>query len=160
VGNAVPARLHPGLESTDDWQQLQLLSQFPEQFTYALIRPVVLFGHSPAERAQQTGAAVRTLYRQADRFAKDGMASLLVPQVEKHRQLSAAVRDAICALKAEHEPLNIYEITTICRVRFGHRPSPHTVRRILAEGPLPPVLGRRYPPYHQIADAAEARLGM
>ena len=52
----MPARLRPRLEPTDDWQQLQLLSQFPEQLTYELIRPVVLFGHSPAERAQQTGA--------------------------------------------------------------------------------------------------------
>ncbi len=158
--HAVPARSHPRLEPTDDWQQLQLLSQFPEQLTYELIRPVVLFGHSPAERAQQTGAAARTLYRQAARFAKDGMTSLFAPQVEKHRQLPAAVRDAICALKAEHPPLNIYEITTICWVRFGHRPSPHTVKRILAEEPTLVVSRRRFPPYHQIADAAEARLAI
>jgi putative transposase len=160
VGNAAPARLRPRLEPSDDWQQLQLLSQFPEQLTYELIRPVVLFGHSPAERAQQTGAAARTLYRQAARFAKDGMASLFAPQVEKHRQLPAAVRDTIRALTAEHPPLNIYEITTICWVRFGHRPSPHTVKRILAETPPAPVITRRYPPYHQIADAAEARLAI
>jgi hypothetical protein len=53
----MPARARPRLEPTDDWQQLHLLAQFPEQLTYELIRPVVLFGHSPAERAQQTGAA-------------------------------------------------------------------------------------------------------
>jgi hypothetical protein len=95
VGEAMPARLRPRLEPTDDWLQLQLLSQFPEQLTYELIRPVVLFGHSPAERAEQTGAAARTLYRQFARFAKEGMASLFAPQVEKHRRLPAAVRDAI-----------------------------------------------------------------
>src|SRR5437868_8894967 len=83
VGEAMPARLRPRLEPTDDWQQLQLLSRFPEQLTDELIRPVVLFGHSPAERAQQTGAAARTLSRQAARFTKDGMASLFAPQVER-----------------------------------------------------------------------------
>ena len=55
----MPARARLRLEPTDDWQQLHLLAQFPEQLTYELIRPVVLFGHSPAERAQQTGAAAR-----------------------------------------------------------------------------------------------------
>ncbi len=40
------------VEPTDDWQQLQLLMQFPEQLTYELLRPVVRFGLSPAERAR------------------------------------------------------------------------------------------------------------
>src|SRR5438046_574435 len=40
------------IEPTDDWQQLDLLVRFPEQRTYELIRPVVLFGYSPAERAR------------------------------------------------------------------------------------------------------------
>jgi putative transposase len=35
-------------EPTDEWQQLRLLTRFPEQLTYELIRPVVLFGSSPA----------------------------------------------------------------------------------------------------------------
>ena len=64
------------VEPTDDWEQLQLLSRFPEQLTYELLRPVVLFGHSPAERARQTGAPERTLYRQAARFEHEGMSSL------------------------------------------------------------------------------------
>ena len=44
------------IEPTDDWQQLDLLVRSPEQRTYEIIRPVVLFGRSPAERARQTGA--------------------------------------------------------------------------------------------------------
>src|SRR5262249_23208713 len=50
-------------EPTDDWQQLHLLTQFPAQLTYEVIRPVLLFGHSPAERAQQSAATARILYR-------------------------------------------------------------------------------------------------
>jgi hypothetical protein len=42
------------------------------------------------------------------------------------------VRDAICALKTDHPPLNISEITTICWIRIGQRPSSHTVKHIRA----------------------------
>ncbi len=154
----MPAPLRPPHEPTDDWQQLQLLASFPEQRTYELIRPVVLFGQSPAERARQTGTPQRTLYRQAARFDHEGMASLFGPtKVERHRRLPAPVRQHILALRAEHAPLTVHEITTICWVRFGHRPSPHTVKRILAETPPVPAVTRRYPPYHEIADAAARR---
>jgi hypothetical protein len=33
---------------------------------------------------------------------------------------------------------------------------PHTIQRVLADGPAPARLGRRYPPYAEIADPAEA----
>ena len=78
---------------TDDWAQLRLLAAWPEQAAYELIRPVVLFGRSPAERAKETGAAERTLYRQADRFDQFGMQGLFTPaKVEKHRRIPEAVR--------------------------------------------------------------------
>lgn len=54
---------------TDDWQQLLLLTHFTEQLSYELIRPVVLFGQSPAERARETTAPERTPYRQLTRVA-------------------------------------------------------------------------------------------
>ena len=44
----------PQIEPTDDWRQIALLAQAPGQRTYELIRPVVLFGQSPAERAAAT----------------------------------------------------------------------------------------------------------
>jgi hypothetical protein len=58
---------------TDDWQQLRLLLEWPEQVLYELIRPVVLFGRSAGERAKETGAAARTLHRKADRFELRGV---------------------------------------------------------------------------------------
>ncbi len=146
------------VEPTDDWHQLRLLTQFPEQRTYELLRPVVLFGQSPAERARQTGAPQRTLYRQVDRFDKEGMASLFGPlKVEKHRTLPAEIVRAIVEFKAEHPAFRPNEIATICQVRFDRRPSPHTVKRVLAEETLPKMSRRRYPPYHQIPDAYDRR---
>jgi len=143
---------------TDDWQQLDLLVRFPEQRTYELIRPVVLFGRSPAERARQTGAPQRTLARQAARFEREGMASLFgPPKIERHRTLPEEIQRAILALKAEYPPFRPHEIATICGVRFRRRPSHHTVRRILAEDPAPTLIGRRYPPYRAIADPTARR---
>ena len=104
---------------------------------------------------------MRTLYRQVAHFDQLGMASFVPPpKVEKHRTLPAHVRQAILDVKREHPPLNTHEITTICWARFGHRPSPHTVKRILAEAPPPPRTARRFPPFHAIADPAERRLAI
>ena len=53
---------------TEDWQQQQLSLRWPEQVAYELIRPIVLFGRSPAQRARETGRSRRTLHRKAARF--------------------------------------------------------------------------------------------
>src|SRR5215204_4985972 len=90
--DAMPSATRQRMEPTDDWQQLQLLSRFPEQLTYELLRPVVLFGHSPAERARQTGASERTLYRQAARFDAQGMASLFTPVSAAQHRLPVEIR--------------------------------------------------------------------
>jgi putative transposase len=156
----MPPRKRAKVEPTDDGEQLKLLVDTPEQLSYELIRPVVLFGRSPAQRARETGAASRTIHRRAAKFADNGMRSLFGPSSESHGRLAPAVRTAILELKAEHPALKTYEISTICYVRFDHRPSPHTVARILAEGPLPTVVGRRYPPHHRIPEPVERRLAI
>jgi putative transposase len=85
------------------------------------------------------------------------MASLFgPPKVERHRTLPENIRRHILALKAEHPAFRANEIAKICGVHFGRRPSPHTVKRILAETPPAPVTTRRYPPYHRSA-APDAR---
>jgi putative transposase len=157
----VPRVKRTPVATTDDWQQLELLVRSPEQRVYELIRPIVLFGCPPAARARETGAPQRTLYRQADAFARDGMASLFPPpRPAKHHALPEDLRRAIRALKAEHPPLNLREIATICDLRFGRSLSHHTVKRILAEAPVAPAATRRFPPYQPIADPVERRLAI
>jgi putative transposase len=151
----------PRVAPTDDWRQIELLARAPGQRTYELIRPVVLFGQSPAERAAETGTAVRSVYRQAARFDQLGLAGLVPPpRIEKHRTLPPQVRQAILDAKREHPPLKVYELTTICWARYGHRPSSHTVKRILAEDPPPPRTHRRFPPYHAEPDPIQRRLAI
>ncbi|MCC6626974.1 MAG: helix-turn-helix domain-containing protein [Chloroflexi bacterium] len=157
----MPLPKRPRVEPTDDWQQLQLLVQTPAQLTYELIRPVVLFGRSPAERARETGAAERTIYRQVARFEAQGMAGLLpAPATSRSPRLPDEIRRAILHLKAEYPAFRPQEIVGIIEVRFGHQVSHHTVKRILEAGPLPPLARRRYPPYQEIPDPAERRLAI
>jgi hypothetical protein len=55
----------PRIERTDDWQTIKQRTLWPEQVSYELIRPVVLFSETPGERAKETGEIKRTLYRKA-----------------------------------------------------------------------------------------------
>jgi hypothetical protein len=91
---------------------------FPEQKAYELLRPVVLFGETAAERAKETGASERTLHQKADRFDQQGMASLFhkerTPSPDKARTLPPDLRQLIVDLKAQHPAFRPNEIATIC----------------------------------------------
>src|SRR5689334_18204458 len=107
---------------TEEWQQLRLLTTWPEQTTYELIRPLVLFGDVPDKRARQTGASAHTLHRKAARFDAEGMGSLFAPtpaqRRDLHRSLPTPMRQALVDLKAEHPAFRPHELATICYVRF------------------------------------------
>src|SRR5215213_8069857 len=108
------------LAPTDDWQQLQFQLDWLEQRRYELIRPVVVFGSAPVERAEQTGVSARTIYRRVERFDQLGMQSLFEAEpVGDKRALPVAVRQAIVQLKAENPPFRPNELATICEVCFG-----------------------------------------
>ncbi len=79
------------------------------------------------------------------------------PSPETSRSLPEELRQLIVDLKAEYPGFTPHEIATICFLRFERRPSDHTVKRVLAEGPPPSVSGPRYPPYAQIADGYQRR---
>ena len=148
------------VEPTDDWEQLELLTRWPEQRDYELIRPIVLFGGSASERAAETGvASERTLFRRVAAFEAEGMESLFGSEhALGHRRLPPGICRLIVDLKAEHPPLNPNEIATVCYVRFGRRPDPKTIKKVLADEPAPLRMMRRFPPYHEIEEPRERRL--
>lgn len=160
----MPPRKRQRIAHTEDWNTIQQRTLWPEQEQYELIRPIVLFGDTPAERAEQTQAAERTLYRKADRFDQEGMMSLFESQQasrgETSRTVPAPMRQAIVDLKAEYPEFTPNELATIGYVQFDRRLSRHTVQRILAEGPPPSRKTRRYPPYAEITDPVERRLAV
>jgi putative transposase len=104
---------------TDDWEQLELLCAWEEQREYESIRPLVLFGEPVLERAAETSASERTLYRRIAGFKKDGMRSLFGLPPTKMRMLPPRSRRLIVDLKAEHPMPNLNEIVRICYVRAG-----------------------------------------
>ncbi len=112
----MPRNVRPRVDPTEDWQQLRLLLDWPEQLAYELIRPVVLFGRSVAERAKETGAAARTIHRRAKRFDQEGLASLFADDTpqrpEDRRLLPPPLRQLIVDLKAEHPAFRVGEIAT------------------------------------------------
>ena len=81
----------PRIERTDDWQMIKQRSLWPEQRTYELIRPVVLFSETPSERAKETHEVKRTLYRQVERFEEQGMGSLFTPTSKQREDLHRSV---------------------------------------------------------------------
>ncbi len=157
----MPARKRKRRERTHDWQEIQQYTLWPEQQLYEKIRPVVLFGETAAERAKETGTSERTLHHQAKRFEQEGMASLVrhppPPAPDQGRSLLQEMRQLIVDLKAEHPGFTPHEIARICFLRFGRKPSDHTVKRVLADGLNPSVTMRRYPPYAEIANGYQRR---
>ncbi len=146
------------LTPTDDWHQLQFQLDWPEQGKYELIRPVVVFGAPPVERARQTGVSARTIYRRVERFDQLGMQSLFEAEpVEDRRALPPAIRQAIVQLKAEYPAFRPNELATICEVRFERRPSRATIRKLLAAETPPAAVPRRFSRYVEMAGPRDRR---
>lgn len=84
------------------WEQLELLMSSDEQRTYELIRPIVLFGQPPIERAAEANTPAHTLRRRAQRFEEQGMASLFEPGVWRRRGGTPAGESVAVCRKYEH----------------------------------------------------------
>jgi transposase len=123
-----------------------------------------LYGRTASERAGQRGENERTIGREPDRFDERGMLGLFRTRrrepVEDPRSLSPPTRQLIVDLRAEMPGISLREIAEVCYVRFGRRPSHHSVQKVLATGPAPSITTRRYPPYSQIPDPAQRRLAI
>jgi putative transposase len=149
------------VEPTEEWAELELLLEWPEQVEYERIRPPVVFGSPVAERSRQTGTPETTLRRRIASFENGGMRALFKPEGSTGKStLPHEVRRLILDLKAEHPPMRDNEIATVCYVRFGRRPHGRTVRRLLETGPTAIRMFRRFVPYHEIPDAVERRLAI
>src|SRR5437764_5485655 len=145
----MPKHRYQRREPTHDWQQIRPLLKDQTQITYELIRPVILFGVNPTERAEETDISRRTIYYKANLFDTAGMASLLppepppsVPKLDK-RTLPPDIRQEIVDLHAQYPAFHPHEIATICFVKFNRKPAPATIKLILASGPKPSTTERR-----------------
>lgn len=109
--------------------------------------------------------AESTLRRAAVAFDTHGMISLFRPmkaqREDHHRSFPVPMRQLIVDLKAEYPDFTLGEIASICAIQFqGRRPSKHTVKAVLADGPRPSRTSRQYPRYEEIPDPEERRLAV
>src|SRR5260221_8609192 len=122
--------------------------------------PNVPFARWAAGAPPRVGVPTRPFYRHIERFDLLGMRSLFddEPPPARRPGLPPHLRQLVVDRKAEYPAFHLRELAAICYVASGRRPSPHTIQRVLAQGPRPSRRGRRYPPYDHMADPAEARL--
>jgi hypothetical protein len=155
----LPAAKRVRIPASAEWDTLPLHLLWPEQQAYERIRPVVVVGLPPAERALQTGAAAHPVARRSDLFEASGFAGLRCAEATSHR-VPAGIRDALLLLTGAYPARNPHERVTIAAVRFGRRLSDHTVQRLLATGPVPTAPARRFLSYHQLHSGTERRLAI
>jgi putative transposase len=159
----MPKRRYERREPSHEWQHIQPLLKETTQIQYEIIRPVVLWGVTPKERSAETGVSPRTIYYRANLFDTAGMASLLPPEPpppiakQDKRSLPPDIRQEIVDVHAQWPQLHPHEIATICFVKFNRKPAPATIKLILATGPQPSTMERRYPHYEEIDDPVERR---
>ena len=151
-------------ERTDHYHLIQQWCHTPEQRLYEGIRPCVLFGVTPGARAEETGLAERTLRRVSDAFDRQGLLSLFRPTKEEReshpRSLPVMMRQLIVDLKADYPDFTLGEIAAICAINFDRRPSHHSVKAVLADGPRPSRTTRQFPKYAEMDDPEERRMAV
>jgi len=152
-------------ERTDKWANIQQWTLWPEQELYEQLRPILLFGETAGQRAKEINAAQRTLSRKADEFERSGMRSLFSSeepreQGETPKILPSEMRQLIVDVHAELPSMSWREIAEICYIRYGRKPSHHSVKHIATSGPSQSLTTRRYQPWHLIPEPAERKLAV
>src|SRR6266581_4774477 len=128
---AHPKEKRPRIARTNDWQTIKQRSLWPEQVTYEMIRPVVLFSETPAERAKETGEARRSLYRKVEQFEEQGMVGLFKP-TPKHPRRKVTLESMNEIRKLQENPeLGEWRVHAALK-DIGIKLSPRTCGRILA----------------------------
>src|SRR5579871_4491622 len=144
-----------------DFHQLALLFTDPIQHDYEVIRDVVLFAETLAQRATETGLDRTTVAEKARRFLEDGMFGLVDQRTTKagRRPHVFPQRVAGFLLYAKHlyPAVHDRELVRIVQRKFGYRTNHHTVRRFLERHPLPVQLPLPVTGFHQFEEAYRAR---
>jgi putative transposase len=143
------------------FEQLTLACIDPIQHEYELIRPIVLFGETIAERSRQTNVERTHIGDQARRFVQQGMFALADQRAgkagRKPHQYPESVAGYILYLKQRYPPIHAREIVRIIQQKFGYTTNHHTVKRFLERHPIPVQLDLKWTYFHDFADAYRAR---
>jgi transposase InsO family protein/transposase len=149
------------MDAAESFQQLKLRFSDPIQHQYEVIRPVVLFAESVAERSRQTDLDRATISEKARRFVQQGMLGLLDQRTTKAGRkglpFPEPVADYILYLKHLYPPIHYREIVRIIARKFGYQTNHHTVKRFVEWHPIAVQLPLAWTTYHEFETAYRAR---
>jgi putative transposase len=133
----------------------------PIQHDYEVIRPIVLFAETAAERSRQTGVERTVVGDKARRFVLEGMLGLTDRRAETAGRKGHTYPDAIAGyivyLKQLYPPIHLREIARIVQRKFGYKTNHHTLKRFLAPYNTPIQLELDLTTFSTFADAYQAR---
>jgi transposase InsO family protein len=152
------------MNTAEDFHQLKLRFIDPLQHDYEVIRPILLFSESVAERSRQTDIARTTINEKAGLFVKHGMLGL---QDRRTRRAGRKPSDYpepiiryILYLKHIYPPMSLREIERILKRKFGYKTNHHTLQRFLDRNPTTEQLEMPFKTFHDFDDAYQARFAV
>jgi transposase InsO family protein len=149
------------VSATEDFAQYQLQCIDPIQYDYEVIRPIVLFAETIAERSRQTGLERTTIGDKARRFIQDGMLGLVDHRAghagRKGHRYPEAVAAYLLYVKHLYPPIHDRELVRIVQRKFGCKTNHHTVKHFLARHASPVQLALPLLAFGEFADAYHAR---
>ena len=133
----------------------------PLQHDYEVIRPIVLFAETAAERSRQTGVERTVVGDKARRFVLEGMDGLRDRRTDARGAQAPGYPDAIVEyilyLKQLYPPIHLRAIVRIVHRKFGYKTNHHTLKRFLAGSAMPLQLELDLPTFATFDDAYQAR---
>ena len=149
------------MSAQEEFARIQRQFVDPTQREYEIIRPIVLFGETAAERSRQTGVERTVVGDKARRFVLGGMAALQDQRTQSRDPQEPVYPEAIAGyivyLKQLYPPIHLREIERILLRKFGYKTNHHTLKRFLAPYDTPIQLEFDLTTFSSYDDAYQAR---
>ena len=131
------------------------------QHDYEVMRPIVLFGDTAAERRRQTGGERTVVGDKARRCVLGGMEGLRDRRTQARDPQDPVSPEAIAGyivyLKQLYPPIHLREMERILLRKCGYKTNPHTLKRLLAPYDTPIQLELELNTFSSYTDAYHAR---
>lgn len=149
------------MSAQEAFEHMRMQCIDPLQHDYEVIRPIVLFAETAAERSRQTGIDRTVVSAKARRFVTAGMLGLADGRTAQAGRKGHLYPEAIAAyilyVKQLYPPMQLREIARIVQRKFGYTTNHHTLKAFLAPYNTPLQLELPWPTFATFADAYQAR---
>ena len=148
------------MSTAEEFAQYQLHFIDYIQHDYEVIRPIVLFAETIAERSRQTGLERTTIGDKAHRFVQEGMLGLVDQRAwqagRKGHRYPEGVAAYLLYVKQLYPPIHDRELVRIVQRKFGYKTNHHTVKAFLARHASPVQLEMPLLAFAEFAEAYHA----